>query len=145
MKRIKWSVVIIVAVLCLPFLLYGGIVMANDRIADGVEQELRQLELPEGTELVESVSIAGKLAGNGNGMQYYGALLIKSEMSEEELQAYFDSAYEGLTVSKQESDAVFSHRYEQFDGGDDLYTVSAWGSGKSGFLQVLLNFDLRGH
>ena len=35
--------------------------------------------------LIESLSEAGRLTGNGNGLQYFGAVLIRSELSLEEL------------------------------------------------------------
>lgn len=38
--------------------------------------------------MIESLSQAGKLTGNGNGMQYFGAILIRSELSLEELETY---------------------------------------------------------
>ena len=39
--------------------------------------------------MIESISRAGKLTGNGNGMQYFGAILIRSDLSLEELDAYY--------------------------------------------------------
>ena len=50
-----------------------------------MEKELCETPLPEKTELIESISRAGKLTGNGNGMQYFGAILIRSDLSLEEL------------------------------------------------------------
>ena len=41
--------------------------------------ELVHFRLPKNTELIESIYKAGKLVGNGNGMQYFGVILIKSE------------------------------------------------------------------
>ena len=42
--------------------------------------ELVHFRLPKNTELIESIYKAGKLVGNGNGMQYFGVILIKSEL-----------------------------------------------------------------
>lgn len=88
MKKIR-IIIILVAVL-LPALAYSAIVVANNRIADSLEQDLLNYPLPPQTELLDSASIAAKVAGNGNGMQYIGALLVKSDLSEDELQAYYD-------------------------------------------------------
>ena len=41
--------------------------VVNNAIALGVENDLKNIPLPEKTELVESTSKAGKLVGNGNG------------------------------------------------------------------------------
>lgn len=86
MKKIK-VVGILVAVV-----LIGGslsIPLINNYTAYKVEKALCEIPLPEETELIESLSQAGKLTGNGNGMQYFGAILIRSELSLEELDAYY--------------------------------------------------------
>lgn len=78
MKKLK-LVGILVAVV-----LIGGVIsisFINNNIAYKVEKELCETPLPEKTELIESISRAGKLTGNGNGMQYFGAILIQSELS----------------------------------------------------------------
>ncbi len=59
--------------------------IVNDNIAKKTANKLADLPLPNNTEFIEMVYIAGKLVGNGNGMQYFGAILIKSELSLEEL------------------------------------------------------------
>ena len=86
MKKLK-LVGILVAVV-----LIGGVISIssiNNNIAYKVEKELCETPLPEKTELIESISRAGKLTGNGNGMQYFGAILIRSDLSLEELDAYY--------------------------------------------------------
>ena len=68
--------------------LIGGVIsipLINNHTAYKVEKELCETPLPEKTELIESISRAGKLTGNGNGMQYFGAILIRSDLSLEEL------------------------------------------------------------
>ena len=61
----------------------------NNYCAYNVEKMLCETPLPEQTELIEAISQTGKLTGNGNGMQYFGAILIKSELSLEELETYY--------------------------------------------------------
>ena len=65
------------ALLATPFI--------NDDVSKKTANELADLPLPGNTELIESVHESGKLVGNGNGMQYFGAILIKSDLSLEEL------------------------------------------------------------
>ena len=82
MKKIKLvgilaAVVLIGSVISIPLI--------NDHTAYKVEKTLCEIPLPEETELIESLS----QAGNGNGMQYFGAILIRSELSLEELDAYY--------------------------------------------------------
>ena len=86
MKKIKLvgilaAVVLIGSVISIPLI--------NNHTAYKVEKALCEIPLPEETELIESLSQAGKLTGNGNGMQYFGAILIRSDLSLEELDAYY--------------------------------------------------------
>ena len=86
MKKLK-----LVGILAAVVLIGGSlsIPLINNHIAYKVEKALCEIPLPEETELIESLSQAGKLTGNGNGMQYFGAILIRSELSLEELDAYY--------------------------------------------------------
>ena len=70
-------------------LLVVGIPLANNHYAEQVEKELRETPLPEKTEIIDSVSQTGKLVGNGNGMQYFGAILLKSKVSLNNLEDYY--------------------------------------------------------
>lgn len=52
-------------------ILIGGVIsipLINNHTAYKVEKALCEIPLPEETELIESLSQAGKLTGNGNGM-----------------------------------------------------------------------------
>ena len=116
--------------------------LSNDRAARNVEQQLVSITLPENTELVESVSKAGKLTGNGNGMQYFGAMLIKSELTLDELSAFYSVA----VVKKQTSQKIEVVEHEQMSfetviDGDDYYIVYMF-DGSSSFFA---NLDIRGH
>lgn len=133
-------------------ILIGGVIslpLINNHTAYKVEKALCEIPLPEETELIESLSQAGKLTGNGNGMQYFGAILIRSELSLEELDAYYSdyrsNEWEYL-VETQEGQPieVIDHRTLQFteeikDSG--YYIVYSWGSGNS----LLEELDIRGH
>ncbi len=82
MKKIKvFLIIAIVIAIGLNVL----ISLINNYTAYKVEKALCETSLPEETELIESLSQAGKLTGNGNGMQYFGAILIRSELSLGEL------------------------------------------------------------
>ena len=132
--------------------LIGGVIsisFINNNIAYKVEKELCETPLPEKTELIESISRAGKLTGNGNGMQYFGAILIRSDLSLEELDAYY-SGYRSneweCLVETQEGQSIegIDHGTLQFaeeikDRG--YYIVYSWGSENS----LLDELDIRGH
>ena len=132
--------------------LIGGVVsipLINNHTAYKVEKALCEIPLPEETELIESLSQAGKLTGNGNGMQYFGAILIRSDLSLEELDAYYSryrsNEWECL-VKIQEGQSIegIDHGTLQFaeeikDRG--YYIVYSWGSGNS----LLDELDIRGH
>ena len=83
MKKLLITIILIVVIIFLSVLVAAPIV--NDNIAKKTANKLVDLPLPSNTEFIETVHIAGKLVGNGNGMQYFGAILIKSGLSLEEL------------------------------------------------------------
>lgn len=146
MKKIK-----VVGILTAVVLIGGSlsIPLINNHTAYKVEKALCEIPLPEETELIESLSQAGKLTGNGNGMQYFGAILIRSELSLEELDAYYSDYRSNewkYLVETQEGQPieVIDHRTLQFteeikDSG--YYIVYSWGSGNS----LLEELDIRGH
>lgn len=124
--------------------------LLNNYSAWKVERKLCETPLPERTERIDSVSKAGKLTGNGNGMQYFGAMLIRSELSLEELKSYYagyaNKGWEYL-VGRQKGTSVdvIEHGYLQFAenaDGDNYYIVYSWGDGINSLLEEI---DLRGH
>lgn len=146
MKKIKLvgilaAVALIGSVISIPLI--------NNHTAYKVEMALCEIPLPEETELIESLSQAGKLTGNGNGMQYFGAILIRSELSLEELDAYYSdyrsNEWEYLVGTQEgQSIEVIDRGTLQFTEeikGSGYYIVYSWGSGKS----LLEELDIRGH
>ena len=146
---IRVTMVFIAAVL----LLFSVVIpIANNAVALGVEKNLKQIPLPEKTLLVESISKAGKLVGNGNGMQYFGAILIKSDLSKEELdkhyRAYGAGPFDYLVASQSGSDIlVVEHgdlAFRHTDYGAEYYIVYTWGKAPA-WIQDWLDTDMRGH
>jgi hypothetical protein len=126
-----------------------GIPLANNYYAKQVEKELRETPLPEKTEIIDSVSRTGKLVGNGNGIQYFGAILLKSKLSLDELEDYY-SAYQknewSYVVEPQKTqiiEAVEHSRIRFSEKIDDegYYIVYSWGDGP----ELLEELDIRGH
>ncbi|MCL1831678.1 MAG: hypothetical protein FWG45_02055 [Oscillospiraceae bacterium] len=139
----------IVTVLFLSPILLNLIIMGvNDTVARGIRNDLRNLRLPENTEMVSSYSVAGKVVGNGNGMQYFGAILIESELTLEELSDYYSEVNLRYRVQKQDEKAikVLDHGSHAFKVKESTlvnhYIVYTLDDAKNTFLR---EFDIRGH
>ena len=142
---------IILSVIVILVLLFAvSVPIVNNITAANVAGDLEDIPLPENTELVESISAAGKFVGNGNGMQYFGAVLIKTDLSLDELNSYYSDYRENefsLLVEKQESGeiAVIEHGSLVFESElsstEDYYIVYSWGDG----IDLFADLDLRGH
>jgi len=148
MKRI----LILIAVLVLLALAYIGITIANDRIAESMERALRDAPLPPQTELVDSQSHAGRIAGNGNGMQYFATILVGSELSKEELQLHYDDAVEDeVYVIEQEAQIIYEYDvwFDAWNPDRKCYRVEMWKESCAGceesIREAVLNLDIRGH
>lgn len=148
----RWIRVIMVFIAVLLLFFAVVVPIINNAIALDVEKELKKLPLPDKTELIESTSIAGKITGNGNGMQYFGAVLLKSDLSLEELNTYYLPHREGLfdcLIAPQTEAAIsvvdesLSFRHEDYSDGN-YYVLYTWGSAPK-WLWDILDTDLRGH
>ncbi len=137
------AIVIVVAVVVGPPV---TITLVNDAAARRIENELVALPLPAGTERVGSASRAAKLTGNGNGMQYLGAIFVRSELSIADLQAYYDDASDstGLSVTVSDAGALDDMHGGPIGAGLPSGTriVWAWGDGPG---ELFEEFDIRGH
>lgn len=149
MKKIIKIITFIVVILI--FLLPISIIVSNDNISKKVEKELKSIPLPSNSKLIDSISISGKLTGNGNGMQYFGAILVKTELNEEDLEKYYKEYRKGkwdCLIKKQNLNGIDviehgSYSFKKFDNDESLnyYIIYSWGNSEN----ELLNFDIRGH
>ena len=154
----KKAVVVILIVLLGAALFQITIRSVNDHIAGGLEKRLLSCPLPQDTELLESVSVAGKMLGAGNGMQWFGILLVRSGLSADELTEWYrdkavpEEAADEIYVFKQESASVFGYSSPAFrfvPNSGRCYQIRlcrnmAVGT-EGSFWKSLLNSDLRGH
>lgn len=146
MRKLR-IIAVIVLVLLIGLLIIAPVI--NDSSAEKVSEKLADTPLPEKTEFVEQISQAGKLVGNGNGMQFFGAILIKSELSLEELDKYYadyrTNEWEYLVkVQEGKSIDIIDHGSLQFETevkDSGYYIVYSWGEGN----ELFEGFDLRGH
>ena len=131
---------------------------ANDRIAARLEQCVLEYPLPPDTVLVDSESVADKVSGNGNGMHYFGGILVGSDLSEEELYAHYEACADGIKgyafveVVPQETQLLFEYHDYRFDHWQNVqpnYRVGIWVCSVAGaedsIWEALLNTDIRGH
>ena len=148
--------IIIVTVLLVLIASYSSIVIANNIVAKNLEQDLLDCAIPVEIHIIDSVSIAKKTSGNGNGMQWHGALLVKSELTKDELTAYYENLITDdnlcISVSAQDSPLVFEqykYHFKYYDPIDFYYCVMLSKNSISGletsFFEKILNFDVRGH
>ena len=151
-KRI--FIILLIAIFILPVISYIGIVITNNSISDKIEKDLVSYELPTSAKLIDSVSVAAKLTGSGNGMQYMGAILVDSDLSKEELKKYYSSGFDYIEVNEQETGNLDFIQNVSFDvdiksGDKTYYSIICWDDDRremfGDYISELLDFDIRGH
>ena len=157
MKKIKAFIIAIAIWFVLsPILFYSAIVITNNCIAADVERKLIKCSLPENTQIISSISVAAKMRGNGNGMQYMGSILVRSDLSEEQLLAYYNTKIDGIEVKEQKDSYIdFIHSpLRFFDVPADMDFENCYSiiyieydadNYFNGAITELLDFDIRGH
>jgi len=149
---------IIVAAVLAIFLLIIGIAAfffgfnQNSVISWKLMQDFKsEIKDCEELEIIDSKSACGKISGNGNGMEFYGAVLVKAECEEdvEELVSSIDDDYNKvgyyIQADKQiDASPIDGHiflEYESFpNDGKTYYTVYYFTSHK-----LSTEFDIRAH
>lgn len=154
MKRIG---IILVSFLILIVLFHTVVYVVNNRIAKRLEQQLLNCPIPPNSEIIDSASVAGKLQGNGNGMEWFGIILIKSEMNEVELLQWYNSHVDidkndEIYVTRQKTSEIFDYsnlRFDHYSSEDCCYQIQIFRNiaigTESSIWESLLNSDLRGH
>lgn len=150
MEMLKKFLIVTIFIVVISISLFGVVIpLVNNHYAKQVEKELRETPLPERTEIIDSVSLAGKLVGNGNGVQYFGAILLKSKLSLNDLEDYY-SVYQknewSYVVEPQENQSitVVEHSkisFSEMVDDEAYYIVYSWGDGPD----LLEELDFRGH
>lgn len=112
LKRIIIVFCLILAISILPW--FVNPIINNIRLAQ-FSRQIYSHSLPRQTQLLEKQCICGKLNGNGDGMDFLATILIKSDLSLEELQRYYSFA----TVIKQEGIILNS---EYLENGEIRYS-----------------------
>ncbi len=149
---------IIIAVVLAIFLLIIGVVAfflgfnQNSVISWKLMQDFKsEIKDCEELEIIDSKSACGKISGNGNGMEFYGAVLVKAESEEdvEELLSSIDDDYDivgyYIQTDKQiDASPIDGHiflEYDSFPNDGKIYcTVYYLASHK-----LSIDFDIRAH
>ncbi len=147
MKKI---ILISISILVFSIFVFAFTIFAsNNNVANNVAKRLEDIPLPENTQYIENVSRAGKMVGNGNGMQYFGAILIKSELPLEQLKNHYSNFAENewdCIVENQLNNSIQAIESGDLEfkseiSSDNYFIVYSWGSNKN----VFADFDIRGH
>ena len=150
MNRIASIVVFSLGLLftLLIFTYFAFIPLGNNYQLHKQEKTLAAIALPAKTQLVEKQSVCGKLNGNGNGINYLATILIKSDLSLNELKEYY-SNYEVVAQSTPqlkseylEHDTILYTKLKKLNDFSGYYVVCSYQSAKFGSIWEL---DLRGH
>ena len=145
-KEIKIILTVIFISVILFFILCP---IVNNISAKHIIEDINAIPLPQNTYMVEQFNQAGKLTGNGNGMQFFGAILIESELSLEDLDKHYSLYRETpwdyiVEIQDTQNIDVIEHGTYSFKAdvsNGQFYIVYSWGNGISPFQ----DFDLRGH
>ena len=147
MKRVGLVIGLFVfSILCF---LVAVIPVHNNKIAEDVAIEIQNIPLPKQTKQIESISRAGKLVGNGNGMQYFGAMLIQSELTFEELEEHYSDYRKNewtLIIEPQVGSEIkiIEHEHLKFQTEpptSNYYIIYSWGTSQGLFHEL----DIRAH
>ncbi len=151
--KYRRAIRVIMVVLAVVLLVMGlAVPIANNAIAMGVAREMEALSLPADTSIIETASLAGRFNNPAGSVQYFGALLIKSDESIKELRAHYVGYNEDLRVTYRvepqrgqeitvlgEANLAFRKTVGE-DGYYILYTIRTGGNA----LQWWLDMDVRG-
>ena len=150
--RMVRAILVVVGVVVLPFLVTE---MYHNIVLSVFAQQLYKCSLPEHTEIIEKHKVCGKLYGNGDGMDFWACILVKSDKTLDELEAYFNAVpfrtakphhetVERQVVSvneKQLKSDFLEHRtiiFDRLPEGDTsgYYAVIIYDSGYWNFLDI---------
>lgn len=150
--RYRRVIRVIMIVLAVVLLVMGlAVPVANNAVAMSIAREMEALPLPSDTTLIDSTSLSGRFDDAAGSVQYFAALLIKSDRPIEDLRLHY---------AQYTADSILAYRVERQAGreitvlkdtnlafhepvGDDgyyiVYTVRTGGSA----LQWWLDIDVR--
>ena len=140
--------VVIAVVVAAIVLIAVAVPLVNNACAAANRKQLETLSLPAGTARVETISYTGRLIGEGDGVQFWAAMLIESTQPFAQLESYYTSLgcfiqkQRGVTVDRVDNNVL--HAEMSFDtildADKTYYIVYKWGKGIPPFTWL----DIRG-
>lgn len=129
-----------------------GIQIINNSIADSVRSELASIPCPDTTIVEDSIFVAGKTFGNGNGMQYTGVILVRSFENKKRLETYYRYYYPECDVELLKS-SIFDDAFslKEISDTECYYVITLTREIESGtipdtlFYRIISGCDIRGH
>ncbi|MEJ8302301.1 hypothetical protein [Saccharibacillus sacchari] len=91
-KMVMISILAVVLLVAAVFSLYIVFPIWNNVHLYTFAHQLKKVPMPEDTVFVEMETTVGKLNGNGNGIDFFAAMLVKSELGSSELFDYYKAA-----------------------------------------------------
>lgn len=144
MIKLKKTVIvtcILFSLIILPWLINP---LINNLRLFFLTKQLMDYTLPAQTEVLENDSVCGKLNGNGNGMDFLTTILIKSDLSLEELQKHYSFAkvieQKGRKLDSQylEHGEIYYSELKDVTNYENYFVVMIYDSGHPAL------FDIRG-
>lgn len=138
------AVALVILLFIAVFYYFIGGALCNDIKASQIEKAFLRMDMPPGTECVETTSFVGNTSGTGNHTEIWAGMLIHSNLSKEELGSYFKD-YAIHTISECMEDpfldslgfsALSGSSYEEQNSG---YFVGG------NYYEAFTQSDMRGH
>lgn len=155
---IPFLIVSVFVIFIISIIFYDSV--KNNISLSKFEKQLINYPLPPNTEFFETQSILGKLNGNGNGMDFFTSILIKSSLTAEELKYHYEKVkFEGakknsinpvaidvIPVTGKTLKSKYLERTQlkfniltELDNYSDYYFITLYNGG------YIADFDLRGN
>ena len=119
--------------------------MLNDFRANKLVHKLMEYPWPPDSKVVEMHAYAGNFAGTGDGIEYFGALLVKSDLDIDEMTKHY-AAYTDIIVKKQDGQQIKAVSGKNYNfrtnvSNGNYYIVYTFGYNKNPIFNF---FDFRG-
>lgn len=110
LKYLLISVAFVLIVGAIATFMFRNLFISNDLI-DKFENEISSYE---GIEIIESQQTYGKLNGNGNGINYFGAVLLKADSTDslDKIVSKLSNKYDIVEYNRQTSSQIDSYLLE---------------------------------
>ena len=157
MKKKQLVIIVPMAIFIIIIAPYFIVPVLNDARTSIITNEVASLPIPERTEILEIVSGFGNTSGTGNHTEIWIGMLLKSELSKDEIQDFFTKTYQFRYPGDRSSIETYSVKEDRHYSlvlsliGKDLKKLKS-DTDHDGYFVVGITenaissfFDLRGH